>query len=338
MNAHDLDDKLAEYRRTCRKGTEWLLDLMNPDGSLGPARTRLYYYRVPWAFALMGEITAASRAMDWIVRNMFTAEGAFEGVTPQGIYESRYGPYPLSCLLVGATLLGRFDVLRPGARHLHRYQDPETGGFFDNLRDDPRVAEQEVFPTAQGGMTLLRIGEIESARKAGQWFERLWELQPDIGHKLYHVYSRAKGLVTDYALDQEVLYVTKKDERWQHHFNGGIAAAFLTELYMATAEPVWLDLARQYEAFSMTTDSCQFESMQMCKSGWGSGLLYLVTREAAYRDWTVRLGDWFVGLQHEDGHWENTKAFIPIPTLDMNIEVTAEFVMHVANIITYLSV
>jgi hypothetical protein len=202
------------------------------------------------------------------------------------------------------------------------------------------TGEQELFPTCQGGMTLLLVGQVEAARKAGEWVRHLWALQPDVLHKLYHVhvYSPAKGLVMDYAPEQEALYLTKKDEPWQHHFNGGIAAAFLTQLHMATSERNWLNLARKYQAFSMTTNECQFQSMQTCQSGWGSGLLYVATRERHYRDWTVRLGNWFVEHQREDGYWENTKFWTPNPTVADKIEITTEFVMHVANIITYLSV
>ena len=88
----------------------------------------------------------------------------------------------------------------------------------------------------------------------------------------------------------------------------------------------------------MTTDDCQFQSKQTCKSGWGAGLLYVVTREDRYRDWTVRMGDWFVEHQFADGYWENTKVHTPNPTQADQIHITAEFVMHVANIITYLAV
>ena len=52
----------------------------------------------------------------------------------------------------------------------------------------------------------------------------------------------------------------------------------------------------------------------------------------------MRLGDWFVEHQLEDGRWENTKHLTPNPTVSNNIEITAEFVMHLANIISYLSV
>ena len=334
----DVDARLAAYRAACRKGTDWLLQFLDCDGAIGPVQERLYYYRVPWALALMGEVTAASRVMDWIKRHMFTPEGAFEGLSPQGVFAERYGSYPLSCLIVGATLLRRFDIVYPATQRLLTWQDRESGGFFNTRQNMTAGGEQELFPACQGGMSLILSGRLDAARQAGQWVKRLRELQPDFGNRLYHVYTRAQGLVTDYALDQETQYVTRKDLPWQFHYNGGIAAAFLAQLHMATGDREWLDLAIEYQDFSMTTDECQFQSMQTCKSGWGSGLLYVVTREASYRDWTIRMGDWFLEHQLEDGHWENTKFWTPTPDLPINIELTTEFVMHVANIIAYLSV
>ena len=330
-------DLIARYREVSRRGTDWLLELANDDGTIGPVHERLYYYRIPWTLALMGEVAAGSRLLDWIARHMFSPEGAFTGVSPQGVFGSRYGSYPLACLIVGATLLDRSDLVYPGVRYLLTWQDAESGGFYNSRHDMFATGEQDLFPTCQAGMTLLMAGQLEPAEKAGQWVRRLWELQPAIEQKLYVVYSRGHGLVTEYAADEEATYVTKKDDPWQHHFNGGIAAAFLTKLYMATGHSEWLDLARQYQEFSMTTDDCQFESMQVCKSGWGAGLLYVVTREPRYGQWTRRLGDWFAERQYPDGHWENTKHLKPNPTTADKIEITAEFVMHVANIVTHLS-
>ena len=338
MADYDIEDRLAAYRAACRKGTDWLLDHKHADGSIGPVEERNFYYRIPWALALMGETVAAHRVVDWIHRNMFTAEGAFEGISPLGVFDDRYGSYALACLLVGANLLQRYDIVYRGTQNLFSWQDPESGGFYNDRKNKTASGEQELFPTAQGGMSLVAVGQIEAARKAGQWLKRLWELQPDVEHKMYHVYSPEKGLVADYAPDQEALYLTKKDDPWQHHFNGGIAAALLSTIYLATGEQTWLDMARKYQEFSMTTDACQFQSMQTCKSGWGAGLLYMITREQRYRDWTVRMGDWFLGHQYDDGHWEGTKYWEPNPTTADNIHTTAEFVMHVANIVANLSV
>lgn len=333
-----LEKPLASYQRACRKGTDWLLKCIDEDGAVGPTEQGLHYYRVPWALVLMGEVSVASRTLDWIRHNMFSTEGEFEGVSPRGVFESRYGSYPLACLLVGASMLRRFDVVYPGTRRLLTWQDPSSGGFFSNRADMSPSGEQELFPTCQGGMTLLMVGQIGPAKLAGEWLKRLWELQPDPEEVLFSVATRAQGLVRDYPAEEAAVYVTRKDDPWQHHFNGGIAAAFLAKLHMATGDDQWLDLACQYQQFSMTTDDCQFRSKQTCKSGWGSGLLYVATREKRYRDWTLRLGDWFLEHQFEDGHWENTKHWTPRPTLADDIEITTEFVMHLANITANLSV
>ena len=203
MQEYNIENRLEIYRSACRKGTDWLLNFMNADGSIGPVQDRLYYYRVPWTFALMGEVTASSRVLDWISRNMLSPKGAFEGVSPQGGFEHRYGSYALACLIVGATLMQRFDIVSRGTQHLLTWQDRESGGFFNNRDNMTQTGEQELFPTCQAGMTLLLVGQVEAARRAGGWVKQLWESQPDVEHKLYHVYRPAVGLVRDYEPSQE---------------------------------------------------------------------------------------------------------------------------------------
>ena len=337
MQVVDVETKLESYRRSYRRGTDWMLGCFNADGSLGNVTERNYYYRVPWALALMGETEAAHRLLDWVDRNRITAEGSLDESATSAGPQRRYGSYPLACLIYGASLLGRLDLVRRCTGSLLSWQDPETGGFFANAPEGVE-GDQELFPTAQAAMTLSLVGRIPEAVEAGLWLQRLWELQPDPEHRLYAVYRRSQGLVRDYDPAEAAFYVTLKDEPWQHHFNGGIAAAGLLHIHEATGEDRWLRLAREYERFSMSTKDIQFRSKQVCKSGWGSGLLYVATREEAYRAWTLRMGDWFVEHQFGDGHWENTKFWTPDPTLGDKIMITAEFVMHLANIIAYLSV
>lgn len=76
----------------------------------------------------------------------------------------------------------------------------------------------------------------------------------------------------------------------------------------------------------------QFEFPQVCKSSWGSSLLYQITGEEQYLDWTIRMGDWYVAGQREDGRW----------TFDRKrsgelIELTLEFVMHLDTLISGLA-
>lgn len=338
MTLSESTGRIARYRESCRRGTEWLLARQNLDGSIGPVGERLCYYRAPWALALVGERTAAAACLDWIADNMLSEQGEFEGVSPRGIFTERYGAYPLSCLLTGARLLERTDLVRLCLPRLLSWQDPDTGGFFNCREEMDDCGEQELFPACQAGMTLLAVGCVDEAFQAGEWVERLWAHQPEPRKRLFHVSRPSGGLVTEFPPEQAAWYVTEKDDPWQHHFNGGISAALLTSLYLLTDDARWLESARACQEFSMTTDDCQFRSMQVCKSGWGSGLLWVATRQPEYREWTIRMADWFVAQQADDGHWDNTPYWTPEPTDADGVEVTVEFVMHMANLLTYLGV
>ena len=58
--------KIISYKNSCDKATSWLLNFINSDGSIGPVNERLFYYRVPWCLALMGEQTVAQNKLYWI--------------------------------------------------------------------------------------------------------------------------------------------------------------------------------------------------------------------------------------------------------------------------------
>ena len=84
----------------------------------------------------------------------------------------------------------------------------------------------------------------------------------------------------------------------------------------------------------MTSTERQFDYVTVCKSGWGSSLLYLITGEPRYAAWTYRMGDWFVARQHADGYWPTD-----MPGVDQGrlIHNALEFVMHIDTIIAGLS-
>ena len=81
MQLVEIETRLEAYSRACRDGTDWMLGHFNPDGSVGPVEERIFYYRVPWALALMGEVSAAHRLLGWIDDNMLTPNGRLEGIS-----------------------------------------------------------------------------------------------------------------------------------------------------------------------------------------------------------------------------------------------------------------
>jgi hypothetical protein len=49
------------------------------------------------------------------------------------------------------------------------------------------------------------------------------------------------------------------------------------------------------------------------------------------------MGDWFTSEQTADGHWDNTAQLDPASPLPHQIEITAEFVVHLDTIIGALA-
>jgi hypothetical protein len=327
-----MQDRIETYLDARRRGTEWLLRQLNGDGSIGPVDEGFYYYRLPWTLTVAGETRHGVRICDWVRSNQFAVDGDFVGASPRGV--EAYA-YENATFVYGAQMLRQYDLSYGGYQRLMTHFDPASGGFC-HLAEGSGIARDENIPTAaQAGKTALMMGDLSTAERVGDWFRRVWELQPELPDRLYYVYSaETQTLVTEFTEERAFHYVVEAQQPRQRFTCGGIAAAFLCRLYQASPRPEYLELARQYQAFSMNTTERQFEVPQVCKTGWGSALLYQITREEAYREWTIRVGDYYVQTQHDDGHWENRAPYRSLPH---NITVTAEFVVHLDTLIGALS-
>jgi hypothetical protein len=181
-----------------------------------------------------------------------------------------------------------------------------------------------------------KLAEYRAARDQGvAWL--LTQLQPDgaLGDPQQGFHSRSKHtIISEYPeADRRWYIVENQVARPQRWTIGGIAAGFLRRLYLADPNPAYVDLARKYQAFSIAATPRQFEFPQVSKSSWGSSLLYKITGEEPYLEWTYRLGDWYVAGQKEDGRWQ----YDPNARRGALIELTLEFVMHVDTLMAGLA-
>ncbi|HEY8447989.1 MAG TPA: hypothetical protein VIL01_12865 [Thermomicrobiales bacterium] len=331
---------VAEIEAARRRGVEFLLRHIAEDGAIaGAGRPRISYYRVPWALVVSGETAAAHRTLAWIERTGIGEDGAFHGGVAWDAAANRaFNTYPETVLAYGAWLLRRFDVARRVFAFAAQFQDPATGGVW-MYRDRTSPSDpQLLFLTCQFGMSAIITGQLERAIAVGAWLERLWQAQPDLPHVLYTVWTQADGLVTRPPAGEDPRhYVNDAREELQLHYNGGIAAAFLAQLGMATGDSKWLELGRAYQRFSMESTERQFATKQVCKSAWGAGLLFHATRDPEYLPWLRKMGAWFVAEQEADGGWSNTRVLDPDPPLAHRIEITAEFVVHLDTVIGALA-
>lgn len=332
-------DLLERAERARRNGVDFLLDHITPDGQVEDATGgRVTWYRFPWALAVSGETAAAFAVLSWIERNGLGSDGAFHGgLAWNPAANSTTNTYPETILAYGAVLLRRLDIARKAMDFAGRFQDPANGGIFMTRERTGAGDPQLFFPAAQFGMSAVMNGRLDAARRTGEWFVKLWDAQPALPTRLHTIWT-SDGLMTEVPPDIDRRHVIQEARQpLQLFYNGGIAASFLTQLFMATGESRWLDYAKQFQQFSIDCSPVQFETKQVCKSAWGSGLLYLATGDASYVPWLERMGEWFIEGQEADGGWSNTKALEANPPLRHRLEITAEFVVHMDTLIAALS-
>jgi hypothetical protein len=332
--------QLGSFLEARRRGTDWLLARQNPDGSLGDPAEGWKYYRALWTFAAVGEVTAGHAMAGWIRRNLLVPADPAAGTParidgPLRVWKDAWG-YRDSALVIGAQMLHQYDLgigLLPG---LIADLDPVSGSVANDHREDGTLSDEGDIPYTCGvGFAALACGDIASARRVAGFLRLIHDAQTDLPEHFYCFWSRSRQAPIrrddpDFQLRMVVDNAEDRSQRWTI---GGISAGFLCRLYLADPKPEYLDLARRYMAFSMAATDAQFKYPAVCKSSWGASLLYQLTGEQVYLDWTTRLGDWYVETQEPDGRWhplaEETEADV--------IEVTLEFVMHLDTLIGALS-
>jgi len=329
---------LARVEGSRSRGVAFLLRHIDTDGSVADAfGGRVTWYRIPWALAVSGETSTAAAVLDWIEQTGLGQDGRFHGGLEWDANANRTtNTYPETILAYGAWLMRRFDIARKSMTYAARFHDPDSGGVFMTRERTGPTDPQLLFPTAQFGMSSVITGNLDIARKTGEWFKRLWDAQPELPDRLYTIWT-SNGLLTGIPTGLDRRHVVQEAQQpFQFFYNGGIAASFLTQLFMATGEHLWLEYARRYQQFSMNSCEEQFDTKQVCKSAWGSGLLYLATGDEVYVPWIARMGEWFAEVQDADGGWSNTRQLESDPPLRHRLEITAEFVVHLDTVIAAL--
>ena len=325
--------RISRFEAARRKGVDYLLGMMNPDGSPGPVEDGFYFYRLPWTFTVTGETRAALNVCAWVRQNMLTSEGDFD----RGWRRVRDAyAYRNATFIYGAHMARQYDLSYGCMPFLLSLQDPASGGFANDMTGDGPGDTMDVPYTVGSGLACIATGHLDRARNVYGYLRTIWEQQDALPDQLYYNLSRStQQVVREFPTeDRRHHVVVAQDPVLQRWTVGGIAAAFLCRLHMADPDPAYVDLARQYMKFSMNSTDGQFQFAPACKSGWGSALLYQVTGEAQYRDWTLKLGDWFADTQSDDGTWRRFREGQPESE---QIHLAAEFVVHLDTIIGCLA-
>jgi hypothetical protein len=331
--------RIARYLAARRRGTDFLLSRQTPDGCLGDPERGFDYYRGPWTLGLVGETQAAHAVCGFIRRNLLTPDGRIDG--PLRRIRTDWS-YRDATLIIGAQQLGEYDLSIGLFPELLRWQDPVSGAFANDREPDGSLSDTMDIPYACGaGFAALAVGRLDVALRVAGFLRQIWDVQRDLDPetalpRTFHCFwSRARQRPyvpgdPGYAAHMTVENAADRMQRWTI---GGISAGFLCRLTLATGDGQWLDLARRYQAVSMAATEQQFKYPSACKTSWGSSLLYQVTGEAPYRDWTMRLGDWYAALQGADGAW---RPWVETHEND-RVWITLEYMMHLDTLIAALA-
>lgn len=314
-------DAANRFRKARDLGCEYLLRQYRNDGGFGdPARGVADYYKAASALQVCGETAVANRLCQWIRRHGITAEGDFGPRQPEscGYFYAYYNCW----VILGAHRLGQYDLSQRGMDFLAGFHDPRTGGFYSSLTDRREDTLQDIWVVSGCAQAALATGRLDMARSTGKWFREVLRQQPDFPRRLFGVFSRARGLITNPDPAADLRYVASQDAmRDQYVFNPGIAAGFLCRLYQATGEPEWLELARQYMRFAEGMNEYLQRLLRSGKVTWAASLLYTLTGEEKYRSLAVRVGTFIAEAQEEDGAWRQSTLFQPEMTNDITNEM-----------------
>ena len=309
--------------RACRRATDWILAQQRPSGVIGDAEHGFKYYRGPWALAQMGELESALALCDWIRRNLLR-DGRLDG-------EARIltdgWAYLDSALIIGAHMLAQYDLSLGLVDSMIEWQDPISGGFANDAAPDGTPSDEMDIPYSAGpGFALLATGRLDAARRVASFLRIIHAAQPALPDRFYCFWSRRdqRPIVDSDPAFHARFVVEQSADRMQRWTIGGIAAGFLGRLYLADAQPEYLDLAREYQRLSMAATPAQFKYPSVCKSSWGASLLYQITGEEVYLDWLRRMAQWYLEGQEPEGWWH---PWVEQTTADV-IEITLEFIMH----------
>ena len=322
------------------RSVDWVLQRIATDGEPIGGSQRNNYYRIPFALSIAGAREPASRVLSWIERHALTDGGDLKSGAPQGVFTTKYSSYPLALIAIGAWHLEREDTALSIMTKLSDFQDKDSGGSYAERPEIRTSSRQDLFPTAQLGMVALTTSYNEIADGAFRWLSNLYEAQPELPNRLYTGWDN-NGLITDIQNDEDSQFhlLTDFQKPRQAFYNPGIAAAFLARYFMYTGNQDAKSLGHKFLKLHDSASDRQYayeESKQICKYGWGAALMMLADRNTTLLPTVLRMAEWFLDAQLDDGRWENSPFQDPKPTDQSSLEITAEFIQHLVTLQTAL--
>jgi hypothetical protein len=305
---------VEDYDEAIEKAGRFLRTRQNTDGSVKGIKPDTFwgYYTQPLALRGTGsseDWSRANRCIDYIKKTFLNSDGSFKLVTePRWKKKVVAGDlYAATYMIHGASLWERFDVAGPSVKYVLRFQDKESGGIFYRTKD-PRFIDPSV--TANGGIGMILTGYLKEAKRAGDFFVNLHNLQPDMDNRYLTIWdTKRKGLLTDYENVKGIpdsIQIRENPNNANAYWDSGYIMVFMVYLYHATGDKEYLRVAR--ELFGVISKYKDFE-IHVWKTPWACARLYQATGDQRCLEAARTMADRIVSMQQEDGSiWSESKS------------------------------
>lgn len=327
----ELEQLIGAAKISLAEGGNWLVSQHAPNGPIMRERDISYVYKCVWGEHAAGvDRSYVTRLLDWVYENALQPNGDlfFPEELPDHRDDTRV--YRALTMFKFAALLDH--PLIHDERIIKRvlqYQDPETGGCFYFIGEDPARPQLPdsiaVGDTAFFGEFTLASGLFDRALHTGAWMLKM--VQDNLPHMkgegiFYCTTDRKGALITDIRPGEKIFRTVNNWDANQMGWNIGCAMAFLADLYdtardkcgfSVQAAQKYLDAGLALADFEDTMPLYTYYYPSKCKVAWGAGnLLRILNKyglgteeqiDKLYRAGRRVLAVTFLGSQLADGSW-----------------------------------
>ncbi len=324
---------ISRYQTVVEKAGRFMLDALQPDGSLGKEAASLdCYYKNIASLALIGRSEEAMLVADFIQKRYAKDDGDFTGRSNPWFEE--YPAYTNHWIAYGAHLIGRYDLSYRAMPHILKKQGP-TGGF-----SAAEGRPYDILSTASAAHICLVTGFLEQARWAGDFMVRLLENQPHPEERFYVRADEEARSITKFTDEEAPFFVVDTRQKRQFYFYYGFPMATLGKLYAATGDERYVRGGARCYDFLLHCAEDRFRMPASGKVGWGSSIMARVTGENRYRGGAIAVADYLTETQHESGAWVHSLIYTQLDEQPpaITFDLVGEFIAWMKLICTELSV
>jgi hypothetical protein len=178
----------------------------------------------------------------------------------------------------------------------------------------------DIFKPVVLNLKVFFFSDLERAKLCGEGLLNLMAAQPNLENELLLRMSVKTGaLIANPPENMEPFYIVKRDSPNQLYFFLGYHGIFMTKLYQVTKDQRFLDSAKAMINFALVCHESIYTFSFSHKVAYASALLAAETKEEKYRALALKIGEYLISIQSEDGYF--CKEMEPINKYDQSTEI-----------------